>query len=137
MSTRLFSVLVFFPIIIPLIWREWQPLAQADKVILGRTVRLADLGRAEQLLKEYLEGYLVLHPLDVKPNDDWVSHIFDQIRDFGPVYGFWTFTGERLNKVLKRFRTNNHNGGEIEMSFLGAFCRDLALRDTLRSLTED
>ncbi|KAL5520523.1 hypothetical protein ACEPAG_9747 [Sanghuangporus baumii] len=171
-------VLVYCPIIIPLLWREWQPLAQAEfnkaiekweanerdpttetyerprhrmhpddaqnflklaaalKIVLGRTIRLADLDRAEMLLKEYLEGYLTIHPMDVKPNHHWVLHIFEQIRDFGPVYGFWTFTGERLNKVLKSFKTNNHNGGEIETSFLRVFCRDMALQDTLRSLSE-
>ncbi|KAL5482971.1 hypothetical protein ACEPAI_9566 [Sanghuangporus weigelae] len=149
-------VLVYCPIIIPLLWREWQPLAQAKfnkaiekweanerdlttesyerprhrmhpdnaqnflklaaalKIVLGHTVHLADLDRAETLLKEYLEGYLTIHPMDV----NWVLHIFEQIRDFGPVYGFWTFTGECLNKVLKSFKTNNHNGGEIETSFL-------------------
>ncbi|KAL5485641.1 hypothetical protein ACEPAI_6682 [Sanghuangporus weigelae] len=172
-------VLAFCPVVIPLIWREWQPLAQAEfnkalekweaserdptvqkyerpklrmhpddaenflklaaalKIVLGRTIRLTDLDRAERLLKEYLEGFLVMHPLHVKPNHHWVLHLFDQLRDLGPVYGFWTFTGERLNKVLKSFKTNNHNGGEIETSFMRAFCRDLTLRDTLRSLVSE
>lgn len=64
----------------------------------------------------------------MKPNHHWVSHIYDQIHDYGPVYGFWTFTSERLNKVLKSFSTNNHDGGEIEMSFLRAFARNARLR---------
>ena len=71
--------------------------------------------------------------MGVKPNHHWVLHIFDQIRDLGPVYGFWTFTGERLNKVIKSFRTNNHDGGSIETSFLRAFARDIGLRDMVRS----
>ena len=87
---------------IPLVWREWQPLAQTEfnkalvkwernernpkdekygrpklrmhpdnaqhflklaaslKVDLGRSVRVADLDRAERLLREYQEGFLVL-----------------------------------------------------------------------------
>lgn len=35
-------------------------LAAALKILLARTVRLEDLGRAENLLREYLEGYLVV-----------------------------------------------------------------------------
>ena len=31
----------------------------------------------------------------MKPNHHWALHLPDQLRDFGPVYGFWTFLGER------------------------------------------
>ncbi|THH06302.1 hypothetical protein EW145_g4183 [Phellinidium pouzarii] len=166
-------VLVYCPVIIPLIWREWQTLAQKDfenatarweakanrrdedkpklrihpqdannflklaatlKIILGRKIRNVDIPRAKQLLSEYLHGYLEIHEIDIKPNHHWVTHIFDQILDFGPVYGFWTFTSERLNKLLKSFTTNNHNGGEIEVSFFRTFCKDALLRQTLRYL---
>lgn len=70
-----------------------------------------------------------MYPEDVKPNHHWSTHNPDQILDFGPVYHFWSFTNERLNKVLKSFTTNNHNGGEVEVSFFRAFCRDARLRE--------
>jgi hypothetical protein len=57
-----------------------------------------------------------------------VTHIFEQLEDYGPVYGFWTFLFERLNKVLKSYSTNNHGDGEIEVSFFRAFTRDTELR---------
>ena len=69
---------------------------------------------------------------DVKPNHHWIVHIFEQIRDYGPVYGLWTFTFERLNKVLKSYATNNHSGGAIEVSFFRAFRRDSRLREIVR-----
>lgn len=59
----------------------------------------------------------------------WVTHIFDQLQDYGPVYNFWTFLFERLNKVLKRYSTNNHSNGEIEVTFMRAFQKDVALHD--------
>ncbi|THH02551.1 hypothetical protein EW145_g6729 [Phellinidium pouzarii] len=166
-------VLVYCPVIIPLIWREWQMLAQKDfenatarweakakrrdedkpklhihpqdannfkklaaalKIILGRKIRNADIPCAKQLLSEYLHGYLEIHEIDIKPNHHWVTHIFNQILDFSPVYGFWTFTSKRLNKLLKSFTTNNHNGGEIEVSFFRTFCKDALLHQTLRYL---
>ncbi|KAA1479991.1 hypothetical protein DENSPDRAFT_789804, partial [Dentipellis sp. KUC8613] len=94
-------------------------LAAALKIILGRVIREQDIPRACDLLYGYL---------NVKPNHHWLTHIFDQICDYGPVYGFWTFIFERLNKVLKSYSTNNHGGGEIEVSFMRAFMPDAALR---------
>jgi hypothetical protein len=63
-----------------------------------------------------------------------VTHIFDQLEDFGPVYGFWTFTSERLNKLLKNISTNGHvSGGEIEVSFVRAYHREAKLRELARN----
>ena len=38
-------------------------LATSLKIILGRTIRIADLPRAETLLKDYLTGFLSVRPL--------------------------------------------------------------------------
>ena len=73
----------------------------------------------------------------MKPNHHWVVHIFDQIRDFGPVHSFWTFLFERLNKLLKGYNTNNHAGGEIEVSFFCEFHRDVQLRDILTTVERE
>ena len=70
-----------------------------------------------------------MHPNDVKPNHHWVVYIFDQIIDYGPVVNWWTFLFERLNKVLKSYSTNNHENGEIEISFMHAFNHDVTLRE--------
>lgn len=129
-------------------------LAAALKIMFGRSVLVEDLERAKALLLEYLQGYLevsvlkLLHiefvywlplqmyPEDVKPNHHWSTHNPKQILDFGPVYHFWSFTNERLNKVLKSFTTNNHNGGDIEVSFFRAFCRDARLREIVSGEVE-
>jgi hypothetical protein len=104
-------------------------LAAALKIIMAREVRESDIPWAKQLLHEYLLGFLKLHRDDVKPNFHWVTHIFDQINDYGAVYNFWTFLFERLNKTLKSYTVNGHEGGETEVSFFRAFSRDVALRD--------
>ncbi|KAF7359564.1 alcohol dehydrogenase [Mycena venus] len=178
--------LVFCPLIIPLIWEEWYPIAEADyakslenwekkeksrkkrittgtdtaadqdgparepkpirmckndpdlllklaaalKIILGRSVDLASLPRAQQLLEDIFQN----HPTLVKPNFHWITHIFDILRDFGPVYGFWTFLFERLNKLLKDYDTNNHGGGELEVTFFREFHRDANLREVIRKI---
>ena len=94
-------------------------LATALKIFLGRTIQLRDLDRATELLLSYLQGYCEvrhsftyihlkstqftpaqMHEDHIKPNHHWCTHLFDQILDYGPVYGFWSFTYERLNKSL-------------------------------------
>ena len=69
-----------------------------------------------------------MHPELVKPNHHYMTHIIDQIQDFGPVYGFWTYLFERLNKILKSYSVNNHDGGELEVTFYREFSREVRLR---------
>lgn len=77
-------------------------------------------------------AYAQLHPGNVKPNHHYLTHIFEQLDDYGPVYGFWTFVFERLNKVLKSYATSGHGGGEIEVAFIREFMRNAALRHIVR-----
>ena len=59
----------------------------------------------------------------IRPNHHYAVHTADFIYDYGPLYGFWTFLFERLNKVLKSYNTNNHGGGELEVTFFREFQR--------------
>jgi hypothetical protein len=82
-------------------------LAAALKIILGHSICITELPCAKMLLEGYLGTFykvsyknfslfltddliasIRLHPKIVKPNFHWVIHIFDQIRDYGPVYNF-------------------------------------------------
>lgn len=69
----------------------------------------------------------------MKPNSHWAVHYPDQIADFGPVYCFWNFLGERLNKVLKNFNSNGWVGGRLEVSMMRAFQRDVQVEALVRS----
>jgi hypothetical protein len=62
----------------------------------------------------------------MKPNHHWAVHIPDQILDFGPVYTFWAFLTERLNKILKNLNSNNWTGGRLEVSMMREFHRTVA-----------
>lgn len=59
----------------------------------------------------------------MKPNFHWAVHLTQQIRDYGPVYIFWAFLSERLNKVLKSSNSNNWTGGQVEISMMREFMR--------------
>ncbi|KAJ7686947.1 hypothetical protein B0H17DRAFT_939859 [Mycena rosella] len=104
------------------------------KILLAGTIDLQALPRAQQLLEDYLAGFLKNHPDLIKPNFHYITHIFQIIRDFGPVYGFWTFLFERLNKLLKSYDTNNHGDGELEVTFFREFHQDANLREVVSSL---
>ncbi|KAJ7470860.1 hypothetical protein FB451DRAFT_1472522 [Mycena latifolia] len=88
------------------------------KILLAGTIDVQALPRAQQLLEDYLAGFLEI------------------IRDFGPLYGFWTFLFERLNKLLKSYDTNNHGDGELEVTFFREFHRDANLREVVRKLAK-
>ncbi len=121
-------------------------LAAALKILLARSIDISELSRAQKLLQTFLDGFMTvkvtrkhagipctnlrlqIHPDNVKPNFHYITHIFVQIRDYGPVYGFWTFLFERLNKILKTYAVNNHGGGELEVTFFREFSRETRLR---------
>ncbi|KAG1817261.1 uncharacterized protein BJ212DRAFT_1299400 [Suillus subaureus] len=109
-------------------------LAAALKIILRCSFRDADIPHAKELLCDYLMEYLELYPDDVKPTHHWVTYIFDQLQDYRPVYNFWMFLFERLNKVLKSYLMNNHSNGEIEVTSMCAFQKYVALCDMLANL---
>src|SRR5713101_5522290 len=53
----------------------------------------------------------------IKPNHHYVTHVSECVQNFGPLHNFWMFLYERLNKVLKSFKTNNHGQGKLETTF--------------------
>lgn len=63
----------------------------------------------------------------MKPNHHWAVHTADQIRDYGPMYSFWAFLTERLNKILKNLNSNNWTGGRLEESMMREFHRSASL----------
>ncbi|TDL13709.1 hypothetical protein BD410DRAFT_734964 [Rickenella mellea] len=109
--------------------RNFLRLATALKILLSSSIDDEQLERAQILLEEYLLGFKELYGESaMKPNQAWAVHIVDQIRDFGPVYSFWTFVSERLNKLLKNFNSNGLKGGQMEISMMRSFGREKQLR---------
>ncbi|KIJ57838.1 hypothetical protein HYDPIDRAFT_171515, partial [Hydnomerulius pinastri MD-312] len=99
-------------------------LSSALKIFCGSSIKLDTLSRAKSLLEEYLLEFKRLYgPEAMKPNFHWAVHLSEQILDYGPVYNFWAFLSERLNKVLKSSNSNNWTGGQIEISMMREFAR--------------
>ncbi|RPD54017.1 hypothetical protein L227DRAFT_512414 [Lentinus tigrinus ALCF2SS1-6] len=105
-----------------------EKLAAALNIFLSETLTTAQVKEADQLLREYCTELLELYGPDViRPNHHYATHTGDFVLDYGPLREFWTFIFERLNKILKNFHNNNHEGGEIECTFFGEFHRTAAL----------
>ncbi|TFK50448.1 hypothetical protein OE88DRAFT_1735998 [Heliocybe sulcata] len=99
--------------------------AMSLKVLLGRSIDERGIARALSLLQDYLLQYRQLYGEGtMKPNHHWVVHQPDQIRDYGPVYAFWLFLTERLNKTMKNYHTNHHTGGQMEVTLMCSFGRE-------------
>ncbi|KAF7334183.1 hypothetical protein MVEN_02324500 [Mycena venus] len=94
------------------------------RMIIGMTISKTPQARRriKQLPQDFLLEFLQLCEADsCKPNLHWAIHVPEQIRDFGPLHGFWAFLPERLNKVLKNTNSNNWTGGRLEVSMMREF----------------
>ncbi|KAI0349431.1 hypothetical protein OH77DRAFT_1580440 [Trametes cingulata] len=107
-------------------------LCKALQLLLNDHINETQLVQADALIREYCIELIELYGPDViRPNHHYATHTPDFVRDYGPLRGFWTFLFERLNKILKSYRTNNHEGGEIEATFFREFHRMATLHHTL------
>ncbi|KAG2141058.1 hypothetical protein DEU56DRAFT_734574 [Suillus clintonianus] len=99
-------------------------LCTALRIIVKHHISDEDLDRVDLLIRDYGNELIRLYGSAViKPNHHYATHIADCARNFGPLHDFWTFLFERLNKVLKSFKTNNHSNGELETTFFREFQR--------------
>ncbi|OJT12651.1 hypothetical protein TRAPUB_10801 [Trametes pubescens] len=107
-------------------------LCAAVKLYLADRLDESQLDEADALMREYCAELIELYgPEVIRLNHHYATHTADFVRDYGPLRGFWTFLFERLNKILKSYRTNNHEGGEIETTFFREFHRSMRLHRTL------
>ncbi|EJD38076.1 hypothetical protein AURDEDRAFT_172838 [Auricularia subglabra TFB-10046 SS5] len=92
-------------------------LAASFQLLLARSLTETDRAEGHRLLMQHLTEFCRVYGGQyLKPNHHWCTHIAEQIIDYGPVYLFWAYPGERLNKTIKGFNTNNHRGGAHDLS---------------------
>ncbi|KAI5988503.1 hypothetical protein EDC04DRAFT_2614528 [Pisolithus marmoratus] len=91
-------------------------------LLIKNTITDQEVSSADTLLREYCTELIQLYGSGcLKPNHHYATHVSQYVRNFGPLSGFWTFLFERLNKILKSFKTNNHGDGELETTFFNEF----------------
>ncbi|KAG1886831.1 uncharacterized protein F5891DRAFT_922731, partial [Suillus fuscotomentosus] len=103
-------------------------LCAALRILSKRSLCDQDVSRAEQLIFEYTTELIHLYGSgSVKPNHHFVTHVGACVHNFGPLHDFWTFLFERLNKLLKSYKTNNHSNSALETTFFMEFHRTCEL----------
>ncbi|KAJ7342832.1 hypothetical protein DFH08DRAFT_703492, partial [Mycena albidolilacea] len=101
------------------------PAAPVPRMRAGEDLNFLRFATA---LKIFVSSSISMYGAEaMKPNHHWAVHIPEQILDYGPVYGFWAFLTERLNKVLKNMNSNNWSGGRLEVSMMREFHRSSRL----------
>lgn len=101
-------------------------LCLAIQLLGKRRVTEVELQEADSLLRAYcLELVELYGPSVIRPNHHFAIHTAESVRDYGPFHEFWTFLFERLNKVLKSYKSNNHGHGELETSFFREYHRTI------------
>ena len=116
-------------------------LCTALKNLVARQITDDQIDTAQKLLESYCKELVSVRacvsfsslsftcvfqlygPAVIRPNHHYSIHVTDCVRDYGPLHEFWTFLFERMNKVLKSYKTSNHGGGELEASFFREFQR--------------
>ncbi|KIJ06435.1 hypothetical protein PAXINDRAFT_158731, partial [Paxillus involutus ATCC 200175] len=99
-------------------------LCTALRILTKRKLTDLEIETADGLIREYGTELITLYGSAViKPNHHFAIHVGTCARNFGPLHDFWTFLFERLNKVLKSYKTNNHGNGELETTFFQEFHR--------------
>ncbi|KAI0736043.1 hypothetical protein C8Q76DRAFT_297214 [Earliella scabrosa] len=103
-------------------------LCSALRIFLSEELSEADVSAGDRLLREYCIELLELYgPSVIRPNHHYATHTGDFVLDYGPLREFWTFIFERMNRILKSYKTSNHEGGEIECTFFREFHRSAEL----------
>jgi hypothetical protein len=128
-------------------------LCAAIRVLLRRRLTDSDINAAERLIRGYCTELISVCPRIVrikvsdelisnqlygsnaiKPNHHYSTHVSECVRNFGPLHDFWTFLYERLNKVLKSYKTNNHGQGDLETTFFNDFQKTCQISRLVRCL---
>ncbi|KAF8887304.1 hypothetical protein BD779DRAFT_1470716 [Infundibulicybe gibba] len=100
--------------------KNFLKLCSALKLLTQCSLTDQDINKAEALLRDYCNELMTLYGQDViKPNHYYAMDVADCSRNFGPLHDFWSFLFERLNKILKSYKTNNH-ANEFQRTCLAA-----------------
>ncbi|OAD67614.1 hypothetical protein PHYBLDRAFT_173946 [Phycomyces blakesleeanus NRRL 1555(-)] len=114
-------------------FKNWIEFVNACRYFTKPSVSEEDIEKGHKCLEEFCKGCETLYDLDLlSPNMHLHLHLCQTMIDFGPVYGYWLFSFERYNSVLKNIKTNRRNGFEltfmrqyIEESWKGDFVHQL------------
>lgn len=100
----------------------WRHFVLPCRLLCRPTLTLQDVALADALLLQFCRRTERLFGKDtITPNTHMSCHLYECIRDYGPLNHFWLFAFERFNGVLGRLPTNNRS---IEVQMMKRFLSD-------------
>ncbi|EAU86909.2 hypothetical protein CC1G_10800 [Coprinopsis cinerea okayama7 len=92
-------------------------LCTAVRLLSTKVISMNQAFQGQRYLAAYCQRLLQLGA-HLSPNHHFAMHLADMIKLFGPVYGWWLYAFERFNGLLKRVKTNGHDGGRVELTLM-------------------
>ena len=93
----------------------WRHFVLACRILCQRSISLSQLSLADALILQFCKRTEFLY------GNAQYAHALPFKRGYGPVYGFWLFSFERMNCVLEHQPTNHQC---IEVQLMSRFNRD-------------
>lgn len=93
--------------------------------ILSKPVLTTDEAKgAHFLLMKFCQGCVRLYSKSsITLNMHLHGHLLERVLDFGPCYGYWLFSFEQFNSVIKNIETNQNDC--FELTFMKHFMDDM------------
>ena len=79
----------------------WRHYVLACRLLCQRSISLSQISLADALIVQFCKRFELIYGKNhVTPNMHVHCHLKEVLLDYGPVYGFWLFSFERMNGVL-------------------------------------
>ncbi|KAG2192669.1 hypothetical protein INT47_009239 [Mucor saturninus] len=102
------------------LFANWIEFVDACRLLTKPTITEEEIELAHGSLERFCGGCEELYEHDVlSPNMHLHLHLKETINDFGPIYGYWLFSFERYNGLVKGFNTNRKAG--FEKTYMNKF----------------
>lgn len=101
---------------------NWQHFVDAVRILCQPSITRREVDEAHDRFLKFCRGCVSLYGAAfITPNMHLHCHLREVVNDFGPVYGFWLFSFERYNGIIKSIDTNSKD--RFEVTFMKQFLK--------------
>jgi len=111
-------------------------LCAGVRLLATRTITLSQARAGQDFLLQFCAALIVLG-VSLVINHHLSIHLYDMVRLYGPVYGWWLFAFERFNGMFEKVNHNGHDGGQMETTLLRNWVQTQLIYEFLLGLPPD
>lgn len=125
--TNVFSIYALHGLLDDSMLECWRFFVRGSRLLSTPMITIDDAEKGHKALLDFCTTFESLHGSEkITPNMHLHMHIFNCIKDYGPIYSFWLFSFERYNGMLGSYRTNQRS---VELQIMHRFMSDLQIHD--------